>query len=203
MRYGTLLLSLMHNGAAGLLCFRHPQSFFGPLARNGFGKLLQHPLVDLRPELQQWHRSIETHIQSCVVRVVKTLEKCKCGWNFSVRSHRPAPERTTIGQSVEFIEEHAPVPEWLSLVVDVRSLPGVQCGAPRPGVQKAIACDLPGVIARRSVKIRVVPIPLCALPEFHHWEIPGDHHGNRFLFSRLQRETHSDGPSQCFAGAHP
>src|ERR1700687_1641323 len=92
----TFLFSFVHHGAAGLLALRHPQSFFWPLARNGFGKLLQYALVDLRPELQQRHRSIETHVESCVIRVVKTLEKREGCGNFMVRSNWPGPERTHI-----------------------------------------------------------------------------------------------------------
>src|ERR1700738_4097767 len=115
-----------------------------------------------------------------------------------VRSNWPGPERTPIRQRVEFIEEHPPVPKWFAIVVDIGSLPGIQCVAPRSSIQKAVAFNLPGVAARRSVKICVAAIPLCSLPEFHHREIPGDHHGNRFLFSWLQYEAHGYCSSQFF-----
>ena len=77
-----------------------------------------------------------------------------------------APESAAVGQGVEFVEEHAAIPERLAVVVDVGRLPCVDGVAPVRGVQETVAGDGPGVVAVGAVEVGVAAIPLAALAEF-------------------------------------
>ncbi len=141
------LFALVGDGRTTQLRLPHPETLLRPFLRHGIGKLQQDLFVDLRPELEQRQGGVKAHIEGAVVRIIETLQQCEGGRKFWIRTHRPAPESSSIRKGVEFVEEHAAVPEGFARVLDVRSLPLIDGVAPLGGVQQAVTRDVPCITA--------------------------------------------------------
>src|ERR1700678_3350592 len=135
MGHSSFLLPLMQHRLAGLLRFPNPKSLLRPLTRNCVGKFAQYLLVNDRPDLKPRQGRIKANIESCVIGIIKTLQQSKRGRKLLVTAPPPAPEGAPIRQGIEFVKQHASIPERLALVVDPRRLPLIDRIAPVRSIQ--------------------------------------------------------------------
>src|SRR5579863_4482718 len=96
-----------------------PKQPIGILLWHGVGELPYDLLVDLWPELRQWHRTVEAHIECFVIRIVVTLHEPERMMSLGIGADGPPPKRAAVGEYVKLIEERSAVPLRLSLVIDV------------------------------------------------------------------------------------
>src|SRR5215469_17622774 len=165
MRHRAFLLAHVQTGFVLLLRFSDPLPFLLPFFGNRASEFAQNLPVNLWPELQKRHRGIEADIEGSVVGVIEAFQESKRCWVFTIGSCRTSPESASIGQHVEFVEEHASIPKRLALIINIRSLPGIDSVAPRCGVLQPVTGDGPGVGAVDAIKVGVAAIPLAPLTE--------------------------------------
>src|SRR5262249_6679755 len=147
--------------------FPNPLHSFAGFLRNGGCKITHHPLFQLWPELQQRHRTIETDIECFVVRIVVALHEGIYRALVRAGSDGASVERAEISKPIEFVEEHAAIPEWLRFVIDVTALPCVDRVAPRSGILQSVAGDRPRIQTGSAIKVGVAAIPLATGAELN------------------------------------
>src|SRR5207244_11611555 len=109
---------------------------------------------------------------------IEAVHKCKASPHLLVGHNRASTEGTSIRYRIEFVEEHAAVPERLTLIVDVRSLPRINFVAPHSRLEQTVAGYAPGICSGGSVEIGVTAIPLTSRAERDDGQVPRTDHGH-------------------------
>src|SRR5580704_1518783 len=201
MRHRAFDLAAAENQLMLLISLPIPQQLIGILLWHGVGEFPHYLLVDLWPKLHQRHRSVEAHVKRFIIRIVKTLHKCEQRMSLGISACGPSPKGAGVREYVKLIEKGSAVPHRLTLVIDIRRLPGIDRVAPRACVLQAFGGNLRSILTRGAKEIGVMPIPFPAFTELHEWQVPSHNHGHDALFAWLQRKAHSDCAGENFATA--
>ena len=134
--------------------------------------------LELGEQLEHRERGVEVDVDGVVERVVHALEEGEPA-DVVRRRIRAAdlavlPERATVDEEVELVEERHHVPVGAIGIGEVRRLPGLDGGPPRGRLGERVPSEVHGPLAGPAPVLRVALPPASTGPELDLGEVPGE-----------------------------
>src|SRR5260370_8923579 len=134
VRDGAFGFANAETGGGGMGGFGDPGYFFDGFLGDGGGKFAHDVFFELGPEFQKRHGAVEAHVERFVVGIVVALHEGVDRRSLRIGTDWTSPERAGVRERVEVVAEHAAIPQWLALVVDVERLARMAVVAPSRAV---------------------------------------------------------------------
>ncbi len=169
---------------------------FGVIDRDRCQQVADASRLELREEPEDRERGVEVDVHGVVEPIVQAFQEGEparlAGLWFGPANLTSLPERATIDQEIELVEEGALVPVGAVGGVEDRTLPCLDRIAPGRRCLQRMPGEVEGARAGPAPRPRVALPPLAPGPELDGRQVPGDRKTDRAALAgtQLQRGRH-------------